>query len=132
MRKWKMVVYSFNPVDGDIDYADLTEEENKKSRMYHGYKVPLTESCSLNSPKMEEVREALKGLRRALRLKQGLEVTGGEKVTIFSQSPILGIDIIKELNGNIKVGSKVGNQFDQKQYEAIFEFANVLNKTGWL
>lgn len=132
MRKWKMAVYSFNQVDGIIDYSELTEEEIRKSRTCHGYSVPLRESMSLNSPLLEDVRVALEHLRRTLHLRRGLEVIGGEKVTIFCQSPILGIDIVKELNGNIKVGSKVGSEFNQVQYNAIFEFANVLARTGWL
>ena len=100
--------------------------------MHKGYNVPMTESLSLNSPTMEKVRKALEELQKYLRLKQGLELEGGEKVTIFSQSPIIGVDIIKEFNGTIKVGSNVGNQFTLNQYRAIFQFAEVLKEENWL
>lgn len=132
MRKWKLLVYRFEPIEGRIDYADMTPEQTKRYQMHKGYNVPMAESLSLNSPTMEKVRKALEELQKYLRLKQGLELEGGEKVTIFSQSPIIGVDVTKEFNGTIKVGSNVGNQFTLNQYRAIFQFAEVLKEENWL
>ena len=131
MVRWQLILLRVDPIMGNFDCSEITQEERRKERSF-GYKVPWNNSSSLEASEEMDLAEHAKVVFEAFGLKDVMEVSGAESVNIFCRSPYTNISLKLDEEGTIKIGSDVSFAFTQEQFENLLAFAEALKSRGLL